>query len=945
MKIYLKALTLARGGHGGRAHRARGNVMRAIFGRKGTWGPMARRGVAALGAPLVIACLQLAAPGRALAQCGTPVAPPAGGDAWQPECPMPTPRRLLAAAAAGGKVYALGGCGSACFEPPLQTSTFEPTRVEVYDPGTNTWSARRPMPVIFFGGAAVAPGNGKIYTLGGVLSGNVVQEYDPLADSWTLRRPMPTPRYGLAAVALGGKIYAIGGSGPSHAVEAYDPATDTWTPRASMPTARVYLAAAALDGKIYAMGGSPDCCGNSRTAAVEVYDPAADAWKTVASLPLAMQLSGAAGTGGRVYAFAGFIPGAGVQGSTFEYTPELDAWVTRAAMPTPRDQAAVVAVPAAAATPATPATPASGGSRGSSQAPAAAPAATVEVVGGAIQCHCQALADHHRYTPPRFSQLADLAIRVEPGQATASACQPVRYNVIVTNNGPDAASGALVSDRFPAALTAIAWTCTHSAGAHCTPAGTVLDHDLEDDADLPAGGSVTYQVSAKLDAAAVGVLADQAAVTPPAGLVDPQPGNNLSQVTSPIAGCRLVNIAKVPDSPTAQPARALGFTIAVTNLALTDIPIEVTDDLAGSGLTGTEWCRGVDCKPLLPAAKLDDVARVPAGATAIYRVSGTVPCGAAGILNTACAAGPDRVSRCAASSVPVAASCAELEVQNLVPAAITAGTSALFLVKAINHGPCAAQGVVLSATPPPAFGLVNVPGPCAPAGAGVSCRLGRLEPGSLVVGFTASAPCGYAAGPAASTASVASATCDPVAGNDSAIGTTRVDVQADYEIQKQAAPSPAVAGGSLAYTLTATNHGPSCPSGIPIADAFDANLLGPPVWCRGAGCTPKTMGDLHDVLALKPQETETFLASGTISGAFSGTLCNTAIVSPPPDVDADVSNNQAKRCVQVQPQPPQVCPPNCPVPTLSPGALALLALLLPALAVARLRHRGGPRHR
>jgi hypothetical protein len=56
------------------------------------------------------------------------------------------------------------------------------------------------MPVILYGAAAVAPGNGKIYTFGGVLSGNVVQQYDPQDDSWTLRRPMPTPRYGLAAV-------------------------------------------------------------------------------------------------------------------------------------------------------------------------------------------------------------------------------------------------------------------------------------------------------------------------------------------------------------------------------------------------------------------------------------------------------------------------------------------------------------------------------------------------------------------------------------------------------------------------------------------------------------------------------------------------------------------------------------------------------------------------
>jgi uncharacterized repeat protein (TIGR01451 family) len=850
----------------------------------------------------------------AVATCGT-LLPPVPPDSWQTDCPMPTPRRLLAAAEVGGKVYALGGCGSACFEPPLQTSTFEATRVEVYDPAANSWSARQPMPVIFFDGAAAAPGNGKIYTLGGALSGNVVQEYDPGTDSWSLRRPMPTSRRGFAAVALGGKIYAIGGSGPSSAVEVYDPAADTWTVRAPLPTARVDLAAATVGGKVYALGGSPDCCGNSRTATVEVYDPATDTWAAAAPLPVALQLSAAVGVNGRIYAFGGFVPGAGAQGRTFEYSPDRDSWTERTPMLTPRDQAPAVLLPLTGA---------------------------VFVLGGAIQCHCQALAVNQQYVLP--APVADLAIHLEPRAGAVSACQPVRFTVVATNLGPATATGALVRDIFPPALAGITWTCTASPGARCAAASAGHTDRIEERVDLPAGGSVTYEVSAILDAAAAGILSDTATIEPPAGLLDPRPDNNQDTVTLPIAGCTLLAVTKQPDGAIAQPAGTFGFTVVVANLALSDLVVHVTDDLVAGGLAVTSWCRGARCS-LLPADRIDDLTRIANRGSVTYRVSGTVPCGAARIENTACAAGPDNVSRCASSSVPVAASCADLAVQNFAPQAAVAGTPAPYRMLITNHGPCAAHGAVLSVTLPAGFGLGPLPGSCVAGGAGdatVSCRLGRLElEARSVVELTADVPCGQAAGPLTSIARVSSASCDLVPANNVAERATGIVVQADYEITKQAfltpesgGPFDVVPGSSLSFVLLATNHGPSCPAGIPIADVFPSKGLSSLLWCRGAGCTPATPGDLADTLALGPQKTETFIAGGPILPGFRGTICNTATVSPPPGVDPNPANNSATACVSV--------PPLVQVPSLSPAALALLALCLSSLAVMRLR-RGGRR--
>jgi uncharacterized repeat protein (TIGR01451 family) len=477
----------------------RRTLVRGRFRARGGAGRTLEAAVAsaALFAALALA-LALAAAGRAEAQPGE----------WKPRRAMPTPRRLLAAAVLEGPdhktyAYALGGCGSACFEPPLQTSIFEETRVEVYNPASNAWDvSKKPMPTILFGAAAVAPGNGKIYTLGGVVSGNVVQEYEPMSDSWTLRQPMPTPRYGLAAVALDGKIYALGGNGPSNAVEVYDPATDTWSSRAPLLTARVFLAAAVAGGKVYAIGGSPDCCGGSQTDVVEVYYPAADRWETAAPLPMALQLSAAVAFNGLIYTFGGFVPGSGVTGATFQYTPALDAWTRQPDMPTPRDEAPAVVLDGNA-----------------------------YVLGGAVQCHCQALPDIERFPLQPNPPMADLAVDLT-GSAR-SACERVHFRIAVTNLGPDPASGALVEDQFPPELTHIAWTCTPSGRCRKPTSG---HGNIEQQVDLPAGGSLTYDVSAKFKANASGSLTDTAKVEPPAGLVDPQLDNNRKTFTTPI-GC------------------------------------------------------------------------------------------------------------------------------------------------------------------------------------------------------------------------------------------------------------------------------------------------------------------------------------------------------------------------------------------------------------------------
>src|ERR1700732_4925414 len=160
---------------------------------------------------------------------------------------------------------------SAPVTPPRQPQRSLGT-VEEYDPATNKWRARAPMPTPcnHMGGEAV---NGKIYVIGGRLSGafiigfpgniNLVQAYDPAADTWVTKTPMPTPRSGLNTASLNGIIYVAGGEvqddkylAAYRAFEAYDPASDAWWQLPSMLLPRHECIMAALGNRIHVAGGS-----------------------------------------------------------------------------------------------------------------------------------------------------------------------------------------------------------------------------------------------------------------------------------------------------------------------------------------------------------------------------------------------------------------------------------------------------------------------------------------------------------------------------------------------------------------------------------------------------------------------------------------------------------------------------------------------------------------
>jgi uncharacterized repeat protein (TIGR01451 family) len=120
---------------------------------------------------------------------------------------------------------------------------------------------------------------------------------------------------------------------------------------------------------------------------------------------------------------------------------------------------------------------------------------------------------------------ADLAIS-KVGPATIGPKQTVTYSIVVLNNGPNAANGAVVSDAVPSALTNVTATCSATGGALCQLPIAPGNNVNATIALLPAGGSATVTITGT--SPQTGTFTNVATVTPPAGVDDPNPGNNVS---------------------------------------------------------------------------------------------------------------------------------------------------------------------------------------------------------------------------------------------------------------------------------------------------------------------------------------------------------------------------------------------------------------------------------
>lgn len=206
-----------------------------------------------------------------------------------------------------------------------------------------------------------------------------------------------------------------------------------------------------------------------------------------------------------------------------------------------------------------------------------------------------------------------------PGQA-------VTYQLLVTNHGPSAAAGVVISDTLPAALDSASWTCA-SAGGSCASAsgsGDVLNETVT----LPAGATASFTIQGVVASGARGPMQNTAEVSPPAGVADPTPGNNRSTVATTLAPDVQMAISKTSTpKPGLAAGRGVVYVIQVSNNGSSDAaPVQVTDSFPVQ-LTGVHWActasSGSACAAY-GAGDIHDAANLLAGGSLTYTIWATV---------------------------------------------------------------------------------------------------------------------------------------------------------------------------------------------------------------------------------------------------------------------------------------------------------------------------------
>ncbi|WNZ29055.1 MAG: hypothetical protein IAX21_10550 [Candidatus Bathyarchaeota archaeon] len=183
----------------------------------------------------------------------------------------------------------------------------------------------------------VATVNEKIYIIGGYHQGEVRfnQEYDPKTNTWKNKTPMPTKRSSFAIAVFDNKIYCIGCGGdfPEEVTginEVYDPETDTWETKAPMPIVRSFMDANVVNDKIYVIGGSKPMNFNNPSYVPninEVYDPKTNTWSTSTEPPVKVSNYASTAYANKIYIFTKDL--------TLIFDPITNLWTNGTSMPNP----------------------------------------------------------------------------------------------------------------------------------------------------------------------------------------------------------------------------------------------------------------------------------------------------------------------------------------------------------------------------------------------------------------------------------------------------------------------------------------------------------------------------------------------------------------------------------------------------------------------------------
>lgn len=436
---------------------------------------------------------------------------------------------------------------------------------------------------------------------------------------------------------------------------------------------------------------------------------------------------------------------------------------------------------------------------------------TVLAIGSVLLC----LAGLTQAGPVYAAGTADLSLTLN-GPASVNEGEDVVYGARVVNDGPDSASGIVLTDQVPAGLSFEASKSTSVCGL----TGSTVTCHLE---SLPPGYQLFVQIA--FQTSTTGSFTNSATVT--ADETDPTPSDNTASVQTtvgpPVSADMSVTWSGTSDVSQGQrfsellyvanngPDTSTGSAVTVT------VPQGIVPGFSGcSPSAAGETCTLTAGNEPPGVADAYDL-QFTAAAVGQFALSATVT----GDLQD-----PNSANNTATAYVTVTPS-SDLSValdwggQAQQP---FAGQAFQLDLSVSNGGPSPSTGSTVTLAVP--AGMVPGFSGCSASGSGSTCTLQfpNLPVGAGVVarlGFSSTAAGQYTIG-----AQVSGNEPDPNASNNSTSLTVTIQASADIALASSASPNPVVAGHQVTETIVLTNNGPSPALGVTWSVSWSSDAKG-----------------------------------------------------------------------------------------------------------------------
>jgi uncharacterized repeat protein (TIGR01451 family) len=411
---------------------------------------------------------------------------------------------------------------------------------------------------------------------------------------------------------------------------------------------------------------------------------------------------------------------------------------------------------------------------------------------------------------------ADLTITKSDSPDPVLQGNALTYTLSVHNRGNLDARNVIVTDDLRSGVTY--QSATPSQGT-CSQQSSIVTCSL---GGLANGADATVQIV--VIPQSPGTIVNRASVA--ADQPDGNSDNNVASASTTVSGGADLSITKSDSPDPVGVGQTLTYMLAVANNGPSSATGVSVSDTLPAGVTYQSAAASQGSCSQASGTVTCNLGGIASGGTALVSIQVT-PQAAGTITNTASVAATGTIdnnpSNDTASADTNVRALADLSVTNSdSPDPDPVGRQLTYTVHVLNNGPATATNVRVTDPLPSSVTFVSATttqGTCFQSVPGtVVCDVGSLPSGAhpdIVIRVTP-----QLSGNVTNTASIQSDQVDPTPANNSATATTTVTSLADVQVTQTDSPDPVLVNGTLTYTISVLNNGPSPATGVTLTDTL-----------------------------------------------------------------------------------------------------------------------------